>query len=79
LKRWQQHLIPLGDVNTIARPEFDSIAALLSDKAEAIPLDFEDPPFVVEWLVDERREHRSISGIHVFSYALAGCVDAWKN
>jgi hypothetical protein len=42
------------------------MAALLGDKAEAIPLGLEDPRFIVEGGVDECCEHRSISGIHVF-------------
>ena len=42
------------------------MAALLSDKAEAIPLRLEDPLFVVEGFADERRQHRSISRIHAF-------------
>ena len=43
------------------------MAALLDDKSESIPLGLEDPLFIVESFVDERREHRSISGIHPFS------------
>src|SRR6478672_4944503 len=42
------------------------MAALLSDKAKAIPLGLEDPLFVVEGFVDQRREHGSISRIHAF-------------
>src|SRR5262250_2972450 len=44
------------------------MAALLGDEAEAIPLGLEDPRFIVEGGVDECREHRSISGIHAFSF-----------
>src|SRR5499427_1648957 len=67
LKRWQEHRIPCGDVDAIARPQPDTMAALLGYEAEAIPLGLEDPRFVVEGGVDECREHRSISGIHAFS------------
>ena len=42
------------------------MATLLSDKAKAIPLGLEDPLFVVEGFVDQRREHGSISRIHAF-------------
>ena len=48
-----------------------STAALLGDKAEAIPLGLEDPLFVVEGFIDERRKHRSIRGI----YASLLCLD----
>src|SRR6516164_10498391 len=68
LKRWQEHRVPCGAVDAIAGPQPDSMAALLSDKAEAIPLGLEDPRFIVEGGVDECREHRSVSGIHAFSF-----------
>src|SRR6516164_8393331 len=68
LKRWQEHRVPCGDVDAIAGPQPDSMAALLGDEAEAIPLGLEDPRFIVEGGVDECREHRSISGIHAFSF-----------
>src|SRR5215469_6479838 len=68
LKRWQEHRVPCGHVDAIAGPQPDRMAALLSDKAEAIPLGLEDPRFIVEGGVDECREHRSISGIHAFSF-----------
>jgi hypothetical protein len=69
LKRWQEHRVPCGDVDAIAGPQPDSMAAPLGHKAEAIPLGLEDPPFIVEGFLDECREHRLISGIHVFSFA----------
>src|SRR5215472_7813887 len=62
LKRWQEHRVPCGHVDAIAGPQPDRMAALLGDKAEAIPR------FIVEGGVDECREHRSISGIHAFSF-----------
>src|SRR6516164_6390978 len=68
LKRWQEHRVPCGHVDAIAGPQPDSMAALLGDKAEAIPLGLEDPPLIVEGGVDECREHRSISGIHAFLF-----------
>src|SRR6516165_8475834 len=68
LKRWQEHRVPCGHVDAIAGPQPDSMAALLSDKADAIPLGLEDPRFIIEGGVDECREHRSISGIHAFSF-----------
>src|SRR5215469_1169639 len=68
LKRWQEHRVPCGHVDAIAGPQPDRMAALLGDKAEAIPLGLEDPRFIVEGGVDECREHRSISGIHAFSF-----------
>src|SRR5262245_31036954 len=68
LKRWQEHHVPCGHVDAIAGPQPDSMAALLGDEAEAIPLGLEDPRFIVEGGVDECREHRSISGIHAFSF-----------
>src|SRR5215472_4535219 len=68
LERWQEHRVPCGHVDAIARPQPDSMAALLGDKAEAIPLGLEDPRFIVKGGVDECREHRSISGIHAFSF-----------
>src|SRR5215470_12386409 len=68
LQRWQEHRVPSGDVDAIAGPQPDSMTALLGDKAEAIPLGLEDPRFIVEGGVDECREHRSISGIHAFSF-----------
>ena len=73
LKRRQEHRVPCGDVDAIARPQRDGMAALLGDEAEAIPLGLEHPRFVVEGFVDKRREHRSISGIHAFSSALVSC------
>src|SRR5262249_60080744 len=71
LKRWQEDLVPFSDVNAIARPQPHSMAALLGDEAEAIPLSLEDPPVVVEGVIDQRREHRFIRRIHPFSFALA--------
>ena len=68
LKSWQEHRVPCRDVDAIAGPQPDSMAALLGYEAEAIPFGFEDPPLVVEGVVDECREHRSISGIHAFSF-----------
>src|SRR5215469_3862025 len=68
LERWQEHRVPCGDLDAIAGPQPDSMAALLGDKAEAIPLGLKDPRFIVEGGVDECREHRSISGIHAFSF-----------
>src|SRR5262249_38891619 len=68
LKRWQEHRVPRRDVDAIAGPQPDSMAALLGDKAEAIPLGLEDPRFIVEGGVDECREHRSISRIHAFPF-----------
>src|SRR5215469_10429184 len=68
LERWQEHRVPCGHFDAIAGPQPDSMAALLGDKAEAIPLGLEDPPFIVEGRVDECRKHRSISGIHAFSF-----------
>src|ERR1700720_983430 len=69
LQRWQEHRVPCGDVDAIAGPQRDSMAALFGYKAEAIPLGLEDPPFVIEGFVDEGGEHRSISVIHAFSFA----------
>src|SRR5262249_60492882 len=79
LKRWQEHRVPRRDVDAIAGPQPDSMAALLGDKAEAIPLGLEDPRFIVEGGVDECREHRSISGIHAFSFGpgLSICDQPW--
>src|SRR5262249_13479970 len=74
LKRWQEDLVPFSDVNAIARPQPHSMAALLGDEAEAIPLSLEDPPVVVERVIDQRREHRFIRGIHPFSFALTCCL-----
>jgi hypothetical protein len=71
LQRWQEHRVPCGDVDAIAGPQPDSMAALLGHKAEAIPLGLEDPSFIVEGFLDECREHRLISGIHVFSFGRA--------
>src|SRR5215469_9916429 len=68
LKRWQEHRVPCGDVDAIAGPQPDSIAAVLGYETEAIPLGLEDPRFIVEGGVDECREHRSISGIHAFLF-----------
>jgi hypothetical protein len=68
LKRWQEHRVPRRDVDAIAGPQPDSTTALLGYEAEAIPLGLKDPRFIVEGGVDECREHRSISGIHVFSF-----------
>src|SRR5262249_4114504 len=68
LKRWQEHRVPRRDVDAIAGPQPDSTTALLGYEAEAIPLGLKDPRFIVEGGVDERREHRSISGIHAFSF-----------
>ena len=68
LKRWQEHRVPGSDVDAIAGPQPDSMAALLGYEPEAIPLGLEDPPLVVEGGLDECREHRSISGIHDFSF-----------
>jgi hypothetical protein len=53
LKRWQEHRVPCGDVDAIAGPQPDSMAALLGYKAEAIPLGLEDPLLIVEGFVDE--------------------------
>jgi hypothetical protein len=50
------------------------MATLLRDEAEAIPLSLEDPPVVIEGVIDQRREHRSKSGIHPFSFTLARCL-----
>src|SRR5579864_8949980 len=33
-----------------------------ADRADAVPLDFEEPAIVVERLVDERRQHRLLDG-----------------
>src|SRR5262249_31833278 len=66
LKRWQEPRVPCGDVDAIAGPQPDSMAAVLGYETEAIPLGLEDPPLIVEGGVDECREHRSISGIHAF-------------
>src|SRR5438067_244316 len=71
LKRWQEHRVPCGDVDAIAGPQPDSMAALLGYKSEAIPLGLEDPLFIVEGFVEECREHRSISRIHAFSFGPA--------
>jgi hypothetical protein len=68
LKRRQEHRIPCGDVDAIAGPQPDRMAALLGYEAEAIPLGLENPPLVVEGVVDKCREHRSISGIHAFTF-----------
>src|SRR6516225_1546960 len=68
LKRWQEHRVPCRDVDAIAGPQPDSTTALLGYEAEAIPLGLKDPRFIVEGGVDECREHRSISGIHAFSF-----------
>src|SRR5215471_5365366 len=68
LKRWQEHRVPCGDVDAIAGPQPNSMAAVLGYETEAIPLGLEDPPLIVEGGVDECREHRSISGIHAFSF-----------
>src|SRR5262249_19956475 len=68
LKPWQEHRVPCGDVDAIAGPQLDRMAAVLGDEAEAIPLGLEDPPLIVEGGVDECREHRSISGIHAFLF-----------
>jgi hypothetical protein len=59
LQRWQEHRVPCGDVDAIAGPQPDSMAALLGHKAEAIPLGLEDPPFIVEGFLDECRERDS--------------------
>src|SRR5215470_17188860 len=67
LKRWQEHRVPRRDVDAIAGPQPDSTTGLLGYEAEAIPLGLEDPSFIVERIADKCREHRSISGIHVFS------------
>jgi hypothetical protein len=55
LKRWPEHRIPCRDVDAIAGPQPDSVAALLAYEAEAIPFGLEDPPLVVEGGVDECR------------------------
>src|SRR5215467_13562288 len=68
LKRWHEHRVPCGDVDAIAGPQPDSMAAVLGYETEAIPLGLEDPPLIVEGGVDECREHRSISGIHAFLF-----------
>src|SRR6516165_2152494 len=68
LKRWQEHRVPCGHVDAIAGPQPDSMAALLGDKAEAIPHSLEYTRFIVAGGVDECGEHRSISGIHAFSF-----------
>jgi hypothetical protein len=74
LKRWQEDLVLFSDVDAIARPQPHCIATLLGDEAEAIPLSLEGPPVAVERVVDQRREHRSKSGIHPFSFTLARCL-----
>jgi hypothetical protein len=48
LKRRQEHRVPCGDVDAIAGPQPDSMAALLGYQAEAIPFGLEDPMFIVE-------------------------------
>jgi hypothetical protein len=58
LKRWQEHRVPCGDVDAIAGPQPDSMAALLGYEAEAIPLGLEDRPLVVEGFVDFLRSYR---------------------
>src|SRR5215813_10126397 len=68
LKRWQEHGVPCGGVDSIARPQPQSMAALRGDLAEAIPLALEDPRLVIEGFVNECREHRFISGIHAFTF-----------
>src|SRR5262245_11918386 len=73
LKRWQEHRVPCGDVDAIAGPQPDSMAAVLGYETEAIPLGLEDPPLIVEGGVDECREHRSISGIHAFLFQSDSC------
>jgi hypothetical protein len=45
---------------------------------EATPLGLEDPLFAIEGFIDESGEHRSISGIHTFSYASASRVALWN-
>jgi hypothetical protein len=50
------------------------MAALIGDEAEAIPLSLDDPPVVVEGVIDQRRKHRFIRGIHPFSFALTCCL-----
>src|SRR6516165_9664677 len=72
LKRWQEHRIPCGDIDAVAGPQPDSMAALLGYEAEAIPFGLVDPPFIVEGFVDECREHRSICGIHAFCFGSEG-------
>ena len=69
LKRWEQHPVLRGNVDAIARPQPHNMAALLGGEAETIPLGLENPIFVIEGLVGERREHGSVSGIHAFSIA----------
>src|SRR5262245_41381697 len=68
LKPWQEHRVPCGDVDAIAGPQLDRMAAVLGDEAEAIPLGLEDPPLIVEGGVDECREHRPISRIPAFLF-----------
>src|SRR5215469_12941268 len=68
LQRWQEHRVPCGVVDAIAGPQPDSMAAVLGYETEAIPLGLEDPFLIVEGGVGECREHRSISGIHAFSF-----------
>src|SRR5437762_2377170 len=68
LQRRQKHRVPRGDVDAIAGPQLDSMAALLGNEPETIPLGLEDPRFIIEGVVNECREHRSISGIHAFSF-----------
>src|SRR6516225_1717499 len=72
LKRWQEHRIPCGDIDAVAGPQPDSMAALLGYEAEAIPFGLVDTPFIVEGFVDECREHRSICGIHAFLFGSEG-------
>ena len=67
LKGSQEHGVPRGDVDAIAGPQLDCMAALLHYEAESIPFGLEDPPLIVEGSLDECREHRSISRIHAFS------------
>src|SRR6516162_2980575 len=47
MKRWQEHRVPCGDVDAIAGPQPDIMAALLGYEPEAIPLGLEDSPLVV--------------------------------
>src|SRR5215831_704909 len=46
LNRWQEDRVSCGDVDAIARPQPNSMAALLGYEAEAIPFGLEDPPCI---------------------------------
>src|SRR5215471_5895147 len=46
LNRWQEDRVSCGDVDAIARPQPNSMAALLGYEAEAITFGLEDPPCI---------------------------------